>query len=66
MKKFIIILFIYLFSLSFFNIVNAKTYRIGTTFENEIQFSKKIVLPLSNGKWEVVDRYTWSYAFLRF
>jgi len=64
MKKFIIILFIYLFS--FFNIVNAKTYRIGTTFENEIQFSKKIVLPLSNGKWEVVDRYTWSYAFLRF
>ena len=64
MKKFIIILFIYLFS--FFNIVNAKTYRIGTTFENEIQFSKKIVLPLSNGKWEVVDRYVWSYAFLRF
>ena len=64
MKKFIIILFIYLFS--FFNIVNAKTYRIGTTFENEIQFSKRIVLPLSNGKWEVVDRYTWSYAFLRF
>ena len=64
MKKFIIILFIYLFS--FFNIVNAKTYRIGTTFENEIQFSKRIVLPLTNGKWEVVDRYTWSYAFLRF
>ncbi len=64
MKKFIIILFIYLFS--FFNIVNAKTYRIGTTFENEIQFSKRIVLPLKNGKWEVVDRYTWSYAFLRF
>ena len=64
MKKFIIILFIYLFSC--FNIVNAKMYRIGTTFENEIQFSKKIVLPLSNGKWEVVDRYTWSYAFLRF
>ena len=66
MKNFIIIFFIYLFSLSCFNIVNAKTYRIGTTFENEIQFSKKIVLPLSNGKWEVVDRYTWSYAFLRF
>ncbi len=66
MKKFIIIFFIYLFSLSCFNIANAKTYRIGTTFENEIQFSKKIVLPLSNGKWEVVDRYTWSYAFLRF
>ena len=66
MKNFIIIFFIYLFSLSCFNIVNAKMYRIGTTFENEIQFSKKIVLPLSNGKWEVVDRYTWSYAFLRF
>ena len=33
------------------------------TFEKEIKFTKKFVLPLSEGKWEVVDRYAFHYYF---
>ena len=39
-------------------------YRVGETFENEIKFTKRIVLPLTAGKWEVVDRYGWFYLFI--
>tara|TARA_B100001250_G_C19728554_1_gene757281 strand:+ start:425 stop:1327 length:903 start_codon:yes stop_codon:yes gene_type:complete len=44
-------------TLNFFNQANAKMYRVGTTFEKEIEFSRNFVLPLSEGRWEVVDRY---------
>ena len=64
MRKIVLIVFIYLISLNYFSSVNAKMYKIGTTLEKEIKFSKKFVLPLSEGKWEVVDRYTYSYYFL--
>ena len=63
-----ILLFIYFsfICLNNLNSANAKTYKIGTTFEKNIKFSNTVVLPLSDGKWEVVDRYTDSYAFLYF
>ena len=63
MKKVFLTFLIYLIS---FNLVSAKMYRIGTTFENEIEFSKNFVLPLSEGKWEAVDRYFVTHYFLFF
>ena len=63
MKKIILILLICLTSLNFFNITNAKMYRIGTTFEKEIKFTNKFVLPLSDGKWVAVDKYSFFYYF---
>jgi len=66
MRKIIIISFFYFISLNLFNQANAKLYRVGTTFENEIEFSKSFVLPLSEGKWETVDRYSSSYYFMHF
>ena len=38
-------------------------YRIGTTFEKEIKFTNKFVLPLSDGKWVAVDKYSFFYYF---
>ena len=58
MRKIIVIIFIYLISLNCFSNASAKMYKIGTTLENEIKFSNKFVLPLPEGKWEVVDRYS--------
>ena len=52
-----------LISVNFFTISNAKMYRIGTTFEKEIKFTNKFVLPLSDGKWETVDKYSFFYYF---
>ena len=63
MRKIILIFFIYLINLSYISNVSAKMYKIGDTFENEIKFSKKFALPLSEGKWEVVDRYAFHYYF---
>ena len=65
MKKLLIYLLL-IAGLNFFSQALAKTYRIGTTFEKNIRFSKNVVLPLSDGKWEVVDRYTDSVAMLYF
>ena len=63
----ICLIFIFcLISLNHFTQVSAKMYRIGTIFEDEIRFSKNFVLPLTKGKWEVVDRYEESYVFLYF
>ena len=64
-KKLLIYLLL-IAGLNFFSQALAKTYRIGTTFEKNIRFSKNVVLPLSDGKWEVVDRYTDSVAMLYF
>ena len=50
-------------SLNSFNHVKAKLYRSGTIFENEIKFSKKFTLPLSEGKWEVINQYEFNYFF---
>ena len=66
MNKLLLIFFLTLFGLNYFNQAIAKTYRIGTTFEKNIKFSKSFILPLSEGKWEVVDRYNFSYVFLYF
>ena len=38
-------------------------HRIGTTFEKEIKFTNKFVLPLSDGKWVAVDKYSFFYYF---
>ena len=63
---FIYFSFILFICLNYLSFAKAKTYRIGTTFEKNIKFSNSVILPLSDGKWEVVDRYTDSYAFLYF
>ena len=65
MKKLLIYLLL-IAGLNFFSQVLAKTYRIGTTFEKNIKFSNSVILPLSSGKWEVVDRYTDSVAMFYF
>ena len=61
-KKFLLFLTI-LISLNFYSNVNAKLYRVGQTFENEIEFSKRFTLPLSPGTWEVVNQYDYTYYF---
>jgi len=63
MMKIILILFVCITSLNYFSNVSAKMYRIGDTFEKEIKFTKKFVLPLSEGKWQVVDKYAFHYYF---
>ena len=65
MKKLLIYLLL-IAGLNFFSQALAKTYRIGTTFEKNIKFSNSVILPLSEGKWEVVDRYTDSVAMFYF
>ena len=50
-------------SLNSFNHAKAKLYRSGTIFENEIKFSKKFTLPLTEGKWEVINQYEFNYFF---
>ena len=50
-------------SLNSFNHVKAKLYRSGTIFENQIEFSKKFTLPLTEGKWEVINQYEFNYFF---
>ena len=65
MKKLLIYLLL-IASLNFFSQALAKTYRIGTTFEKNVKFSNSVILPLSQGKWEVVDRYTDSVAMFYF
>ena len=66
MIKKVVFLISLTFILNYYSNLDAKTYRIGTILEDEISFSKNVVLPLSSGKWEVVDRYTEGYAFLYF
>ena len=61
-KKFLLFLTI-LISLNFYSNVNAKLYRSGTIIENEIKFSKKFVLPITEGKWEVINQYEFNYFF---
>ena len=50
-------------SLNSFNHVKAKLYRSGTIFENQIEFSKKFTLPLTEGKWEIINQYEFNYFF---
>ena len=63
MRKIILIFFIYLINLSYFSNVSAKMYKAGTKLENEIKFSKKFVLPLSEGEWDVINSYDFFYYF---
>ena len=66
LKKILLFYSLLFICLNYLSFANAKTYKIGTTFEKNIKFSNSVILPLSDGKWEVVDRYTDSYAFLYF
>ncbi len=63
MKKIYLIIFFCFISLNYFTTSNAKMYRVGDIFENEIKFSKRFTLPLSPGKWEVVNQYDYNYYF---
>ncbi len=63
MKKKIFITLVFFISLNFFNISSAKSYKVGDIFENEIKFSRSFTLPLSPGKWEVVNQYNFNYYF---
>ena len=63
MQKILLIIFICLISLNNFSNISAKMYKTGETFEKEIKFTTKFVLPLSEGKWQVVDRYSYFYYF---
>ena len=63
MRKIVLIVFIYLISLNYFSNASAKMYKAGTIIEKEIKFSNNFVLPLPEGKWEVVDRYAFFLLF---
>tara|TARA_B100002019_G_scaffold244792_1_gene221910 strand:- start:460 stop:1386 length:927 start_codon:yes stop_codon:yes gene_type:complete len=63
MKKILSFFYIVLFSVIVFE-AKAKLYKIGDTLEEKFQFAKKFSLPLSDGKWQVVTRYTDSYYFI--
>ena len=63
MRKIVLIFFIYLISLNYFSNASEKMYNVGTIIEKEIQFSKKFVLTLSEGKWRVINRYAFFYYF---
>jgi len=61
-KKFLFFLTI-LISLNYQSNLNAKMYKIGTELENEIKFSKRFIIPLTEGKWEVINQYDFNYFF---
>ena len=63
MRKIILILFVCITSLNYYSYVSAKMYKSGTIFEKEIKFTKNFVLPLSDGKWEVINSYNFFYYF---
>ncbi len=63
MKKIIFITLVFFISLNFFNISNAKMYKKGAKIEKQIQISKKFILPISDGEWEVLDNYNVFYYF---
>ena len=63
MKKLFLILSVCFISLSYFTSTNAKMYRVGDTFQNEIKFSNRFTLPLSPGNWVMVNRYNEHYFF---
>ena len=63
MRKLFLVLLTFLMSLNSYSNVNAKLYRSGTIFENEIKFSNKFVLPVTKGKWEVINQYDFNYFF---
>ena len=58
MRKIVLIFFIYLIGLNYFSNASAKMYKVGTTLEKELKFTNKFQLPLSEGKWEVISRYS--------
>ena len=63
MKKITLLILIFFMSLNFISISNAKMYRNGTKLEKQIQLSKKFILPISDGVWEVIDSYNNQYYF---
>jgi hypothetical protein len=63
MRKIILILLICITCLNYFSNVSAKIYKSGRIFEKEIKFTKKFALPLSDGKWEVINSYNFFNYF---
>jgi len=63
MRKIVLFFFIFLISLNYFINASAKMYNVGTIHEKEIQFSNRFVLPLSEGKWRVINRYAYFFYF---
>ena len=63
MRNFFIFIFFYLVSLSYLVNANAKMYKVGTILEKEIKFSKNFELPLSDGEWQVINRYAYFSYF---
>ena len=56
MRIFLVIFF--LIFILFPNLLFSKTLRIGDKIENELVFKKNLIIPLSEGEWEVVNKYT--------
>ena len=44
--------------------LNAKLYKRGEILTDKLQFSKNIIIPLSDGKWE--EKYGYTAYFLQF
>ena len=59
MEKFLknFVLLVIFLSFIFQTNASAETYKNGDILENEIEFTKKFKLPVSSGKWIVIDNY---------
>lgn len=57
-SKYRLIFVIIILNLNFTNIAISKNYKVGDKLEGEIKFSKKLTYPISEGEWEVVDKYS--------
>ena len=66
MNKTKTILFLVLIKFFLITSVNAKLYKRGEILTDQLQFSKNIAIPLSEGKWEVVEKYGYTAYFLQF
>tara|TARA_B100001250_G_scaffold276278_1_gene238731 strand:- start:2069 stop:3013 length:945 start_codon:yes stop_codon:yes gene_type:complete len=54
--KFIFIIIILTFN--FDNSAFSKNYKVGDFLTKEIKFSKNLIYPVSDGDWEVIDKYS--------
>mgnify|MGYP001166245032 FL=1 len=66
MNKIKLILLFLLIKFILITSVNAKLYKRGEILTDQLQFSKNIIIPLSDGSWEVVEKYGYTSYFLQF
>ena len=60
-------LYIFFLVLLFFqNNALSKSYKTGEIIENQMSFTRNFILPLSEGKWEVIDKYNITYYGFNF